>query len=354
MSSPRHNGTTATHIGILGTGAYLPERVVPNEEIAPAAKVTPEWIRERTGIVSRRRAAPHEAASDLAAAATRRALDAAGIPAADIDVIVVATSTPDHPQPATASIVQHLVGARNAAAVDVNAVCSGFVYALAMAQGLLDTRGGGHALVIGVDVYSRILDWTDRKTAVLFGDGAGAVVIGPVAEGGLLRTALRSHGDAHELIRVPAGGSRLPASAGTVAEGEHYFKMNGRGVREFVETRLPGAVSQLLRQANVALGDLHHFVPHQANGVMLRGVLPRLGLSEAKLHTTVEHYGNTGAASVPITLDAAHRAGRLDRDELVLLAAFGGGMNVGLTLLRWNLAHVAPRQAVTETSAVPA
>jgi len=224
---PYSQAPAAPAVGILGTGSYVPERTVPNSEIAPAAGVAPEWIESRTGIAERRRAAPHEATSDLAARAAMRALTAAGLPADRIDVIVLATSTPDHPQPATASIVQHLIGARQAAAVDVNAVCSGFVYALAMAEGLLRVRGGGHALVIGADVYSRILDYSDRRTAILFGDGAGAVVLGPVPAGrGLLHTALRGHGDEHRLISVPAGGSRTPPSERTVRDGGRW---SGRG-----------------------------------------------------------------------------------------------------------------------------
>ena len=344
-------------IGILSTGSYLPERIVPNSEIAGAAGVTPEWIERKTGIRERRRAAPGQATSNLAAVAADRALIAAGLTASQIDYIVVATSTPDHPQPATASIVQHLIGARAAAAVDVNAVCSGFVYALAMAQGLL--HGGGRALVIGADIYSRILDYRDRRTAVLFGDGAGAVVLGPVPTGGtgetggLVRTALRGHGDAHGLIRVQAGGSRTPASEQTVRDGDHFFRMDGRGVRDFVNSQVPGAVSGLLRESSLSASDVRHLVPHQANGVMLRDLQSTLDLPRAALHLTVDRFANTGAASIPVTLDAAHRTGALDEGDLVLLAGFGGGMNIGVTLCRWTAARTAPGPvAVTGTPAV--
>ncbi|WP_100839689.1 3-oxoacyl-ACP synthase III family protein [Kitasatospora fiedleri] len=340
---PYSQADQAPAVGILGTGSYLPERTVPNEEIAPAAGVVPEWIENRTGIVARRRAAPHQATSDLAALAATRALAAAGLPADRIDVIVLATSTPDHPQPATASIVQHLIGAGQAAAVDVNAVCSGFVYALAMAEGLLRVRGGGHALVIGADVYSRILDYSDRRTAVLFGDGAGAVVLGPVAaDRGLLHTVLRGHGDEHRLISVPAGGSRTPPSESTVREGGHFFRMDGRGVREFVSAELPQAIAELLRENGLSPEQIDHFVPHQANGEMLRSLLPSLGLPESALRLTVREFANTGSASVPITLDAVFASGELRPGQLVLLAGFGGGMNVGLTLLRWGVDAPAP------------
>ncbi|WNI18781.1 3-oxoacyl-ACP synthase III family protein [Actinacidiphila sp. ITFR-21] len=330
-------------IGILSTGSYLPERVVRNAEIAEQAGVDPAWIERKTGIRERRRAAPEQATSDLAAVAADRALLAAGLRAGDIDLIVVATSTPDHPQPATASIVQHLTGAERAAAVDVNAVCSGFVYALAMAEGLLRSRGGdGHALVIGADIYSRILDHRDRRTAVLFGDGAGAVVVGPVAGAdGFIGTRLRGHGDGHRLISVPAGGSRKPPSEQTVRDGEHYFTMDGRGVRDFVTGEVPEAVAQLLRDCGLGTDEVDHLVPHQANGVLLRELWPALKLPRAALHLTVEHCANTGSASVPVTLDAAHRAGDLRKGDTVLLAGFGGGMNTGLALCRWTATAAA-------------
>jgi 3-oxoacyl-(acyl-carrier-protein) synthase III len=326
-----------TDIGIIGTGSYLPERVVHNEEVARHAGVDAEWIERKTGIRQRRRADPREATSDLAAAAAERALLGAGLSANDLDLIVVATSTPDHPQPATASIVQHLIGATRAAAVDVNAVCTGFVYAVAMAQGLLRERAGGRALVIGADIYSRILDVGDRRTAVLFGDGAGAVIVGEVpVGGGIITTRLRSYGDHHELIKVPAGGSRLPASVSTVRDAGHYFRMNGRGVRDFVSEHVPAAVADAVRASGLSTGDVDHVVAHQANGVLLADLARDLGLPRAKLHLTVDRFGNTGAASVPITLDAAHRDGAIEPGDVVLMAAFGGGMNLGVSLCRWT------------------
>lgn len=324
-------------IGILSTGSYLPDRVVPNSEIAALAGVTSDWIERKTGIRERRRAAPTQATSNLAAIAAERALAAAGLSPRQIDCIIVATSTPDHPQPATANIVQYLIGATTAAAVDVNAVCSGFVYALAMAHGLLHARAkGGYALVIGADIYSRILDYTDRKTAFLFGDGAGAVVLGPVPQGsGIVDTQLCGHGDEHHLIKVPAGGSRSPASEQTLRDGEHYFQMDGRGVRDFVNKRVPGAVADLLRHHSISASSIDHFVPHQANGTMLKDLWPSLGLSRAALHLTVERYANTGSASIPLTLDAAHNSGVIAKGDTVLLAGFGGGMNLGISLWRW-------------------
>ncbi|QFZ17842.1 3-oxoacyl-ACP synthase III family protein [Saccharothrix syringae] len=323
------------NLGVIGTGSYLPELVVGNDEVGAAAGVGGEWIRQRTGITARRRAAPHEAASDLAANAALRALESAGVKPAQLRYIVVATSTPDHPQPATACLVQHRIGAVHAAAFDVNAVCSGFVFALGVMHRMLSVEPDGYGLVIGADVYSRILDGADRKTAILFGDGAGAVVVGPTElDQGLLGLSLISDGSAHEIIRVPAGGSRLPASPATLADGEHFFKMDGRAVRDFVSDRVPPILRQLLRGAGVVPSAVDHFIPHQANGVMLDGLARELGL-RAQMRLTVHKYGNTGAASVPITLDEAVRSGSIRRGDLVLMAGFGGGMAVGAALLRW-------------------
>ncbi|TDD92492.1 3-oxoacyl-ACP synthase III family protein [Actinomadura rubrisoli] len=331
-------------IGILSTGSYLPARVVGNDEIAGSAGVSAEWIVRKTGIAERRRAATHEASSDLAATAALRALDQAGLSPAQVDYVVVATSTPDHPQPATASIVQHLIGAESAGAFDMNAVCSGFVYALMVTERLLrGDGGGGYGVVVGVDIYSRILDYSDRRTAALFGDGAGAVVLGPVSNGaGLADALLMSRGDLHSLIQVPAGGSRLPASESTLEQGRHFFTMDGRGVRDFVREQLPGAVRELLRRGRVRADEVRHFIPHQANGAMLADLVPTLGLTAAHTHLTVDRYGNTGAASIPITLDAAYRRGSIGPGDLVLLAGFGGGMSVGASLVRWTSARQSP------------
>jgi 3-oxoacyl-[acyl-carrier-protein] synthase-3 len=319
-------------VGILGCGSFLPAEEVTNASVAAAAGVTPEWIEERTGIRARRRAHPAQAASDLALAAARDALAAAGIAPGRLSVIVVATSTPDSPQPPTANLVQHGLGARDACAFDLNAVCSGFVYALDVARRMV--ADGGLALVAGVDVYSRILDPCDRRTAVLFGDGAGAVVLGPVAAGrGIETVRLASFGEHHAMIRVPAGGSRIPASEQSLRDGGHWFAMDGRAVRDFVERELPPAVRQFLADRRVAEDEIRHFVPHQANGRLVDELAARLALPVARTHTTVRDLGNTGAASVPVTLAAAQD--HFAYGDLMLLAAFGGGMSTGLALLRW-------------------
>lgn len=324
-----------TDVGILGTGAYVPERIVSNDEVGAAAGVDDAWITRKTAIRERRWAARGQATSDLAAAAGRAALESAGITAGQLSVIVVATSTPDRPQPPTAAYVQHRLGAVDAAAFDVNAVCSGAVFALSAVEGMLAGRGG-HALVIGADLYSRILDPADRRTVVLFGDGAGALVLGPADGGARLRhTSLHTFGELSDLIEVPAGGSRLPTDPAALDAGLQYFAMDGREVRRFVADRLPQLTKQFLHEAGVVPDDISHFVPHQANGVMLDSVAEDLALPRATTHRTLTHYGNTGAASVPITLDAAARAGAFRPGDLILMAGFGGGMSAGLALVEW-------------------
>jgi 3-oxoacyl-[acyl-carrier-protein] synthase-3 len=324
-------------IGILSTGSYLPKHEVGNEEVAERVGVTAEWIERKTQIRSRRYAAPHEATSDLALRAAERALAQGGLTPQQIDYIIVSTSTGDFPQPPTSYLVQHGLGAYGAACFDVNVVCSGFVYALSLAHSLVTVRPDARVLVIGADLYSRILDFTDRRTAILFADGAGAAVVGAVPEPfGIIASDLSSRGDAHHLIRVEAGGSRNPASAATVADGGHFFRMDGRGVRDFVAEHVPPALLALVHRAGVNIGEVDHFVPHQANGVMLKELVAATGLDGARTHLTLDRFGNVGGASVPVALDAAARSGTMNPGDLVLLAAFGGGMSVGTCLLRWG------------------
>ncbi|MFF2852285.1 3-oxoacyl-ACP synthase III family protein [Streptomyces sp. NPDC058001] len=333
--------------GIRGTGSFLPADTVSNGIVAERAGVTAEWIVGKTGIRERRYAAEDEATSDLAVAAAEAALVDAGVEACQLGWIVVATSTPDHPQPATASLVQHRLGAAGAAAFDLNAVCSGFVFALVTVARLVAADAaeeGRYGLVVGADVYSRIIDPSDRRTAVLFGDGAGAVVLGPVRAGyGIVGSDLTTFGRHHDMIEVPAGGSRKPASEKTLASGEHYFQMQGRAVREFVAAELPASIRRLLATCATDPHDVDHLVPHQANGAMLHDVLPGLGLPRARTHLTVAGHANTGAASVPLTLDVARREQRFGDGDILLLAGFGGGMSVGTVLVRWDAAAAPER-----------
>lgn len=334
---PGRGASTVSGVGILGTGSYLPAQEVSNADLAarvPGADA--EWISRKTHIETRRFAAPTEATSDLAARAAVAALQGAGLPADRLDYLIVCTSTGDSPQPPTASLVQHAIGATRAACLDINVVCAGFVFGLALANSLVRTNPGAVVLVVAADVYSRILDFADRRTSVLFGDGAGAAVVGAVPEPyGVVDLELVSRGDAHRLIHVDAGGSRLPASAQTVADGSHFFRMNGRGVADFVAAGVPPVLADLLKRAGLTAEDVDHFVPHQANGVMLQELVESCGLEGARTHRTLERFGNVGSASVPVALDAAARSGTMRDGDLVLLAGFGGGMSVGACVLRW-------------------
>lgn len=321
---------------VLGTGSYLPHHVVANDEVGGPAGVDDEWIVSKTGIRTRHFAAPEEATSDLAAEAAQRAIADGGLEPSQISLVVVATSTPDHLQPPTAALVQERVGAVEAAAFDLNAVCSGFVFALSVVDRMV--RGTGRsALVIGGDIYSRILDRRDRRTTILFGDGAGAALIGHDDDHRreILATSLHTFGELNDTIIVPAGGSRLPLHDAHRETGEAYFQMRGREVRSFVIQEMPPLIADFLGEHGFKPGDVDHFVPHQANGMMLAELAPAAGLERARLHQTVETYGNTGAASVGITLDVAARSGEIKEGDIVLLAGFGGGMAAGLALIRW-------------------
>ena len=325
-------------ISIIATGGYVPERVVTNEELCTIVEdATPEWILNRAGIASRRYAAPEQATSDLAAIAAARALAVSGLAAADIDYLIVATSTGDSPAPPTSCFVQDQIAARNAACFDVNAVCSGFVFGLEIARSLVSANPGTHALVVGADLYSRFLDYRDRRTSVLFGDGAGAVIVAEVpGELGILDTYLSSYGDAHELIKLEGGGSRFPPSAASIAEGRHYVTMRGRDVRDFVLDNVPALVDKVLSRAGVAREDVDCFIPHQANGVLIDELAARCGLEGAHNHRIVRTFGNLGSASLPVALDEGVRSARIWPGDLVLMAAFGAGMAAGVCLMRWG------------------
>jgi len=332
-------------IGILGTGSYLPKKEITNEAIAarvPGASA--EWIARRTLIEGRRYAAPDEATSDLARQASVAALDMAGVRASQLDYIIVSTSTGDAPLPATAALVQNELDAVNAACFDINVACAGFVYGLALARGLLAVRPGGHALVVGADLWSRFLDYSDRGTAVLLGDGAGAAVLGTVADGyGILDVELASRGDANELIYITGGGSRVPASHETVDNGGHFLRMQGRRVTDFVLDAVPPMIETLLDRTDTPVRLVDHFVPHQANGLLVAQLAEQCGLGAARTHTPLVKYGNLGSASVPVALDEAVRAGEVGDGDLVLLAGFGAGMAAAAGLLRW----AAPEPSVS-------
>ncbi len=320
---------------ITGTGSYAPTKVLSNTDLERMVATSDDWIRERTGIRERRIAAAGEACSDLAVVAGTRALEAAGIAAADLDLVLLATCTGDFPLPATACLVQHQLGATKAAACDLGAACCGFVYALSMADAYVKT-GMRHVLVIGSEVMSAITDWTDRNTCVLFGDGAGAAVVS-ASDGtrGILSTHLRSDGNLCELIAVPGGGSRVPPSEKVVAERMQYIKMKGNETFKVAVRTLEEIARETLEANHLRVEDVDLYVPHQANVRILKAVADRLGLPLDKVMLNLDRYGNTSAASIPIALDEAVRSGRIRPGSLVMLGAFGAGLTWASALLRW-------------------
>jgi 3-oxoacyl-[acyl-carrier-protein] synthase-3 len=317
---------------VTGVGAYLPERIVTNAELSEIVDTSDEWIQERTGIRQRHRARDDQPTSDLAVEAARKALAAAGKSPADVDLIIVATTTPDMTFPATASIVQRKLGAPVCIAFDVQAVCTGFVYAISVADGFVARGHAKCALVIGAEEMSKLMDWTDRSTCVLFGDGAGAVVLEPMegegtsADRGILGFSLRSDGTKTDLLYVDGG----PSTTGTVG----HLRMAGNQVFRHAVVNIAEAVTSAAAAAGIAVSDVDWFVPHQANQRIIRGVGERLGLDEDKVVSTVADHANTSAASIPLALDAAIQDGRIKRGDLVLLEAMGGGLTWGACAFR--------------------
>ncbi|WP_246179038.1 3-oxoacyl-ACP synthase III family protein [Actinomadura decatromicini] len=323
---------------IRATGSYLPGDGVPSAEVSESLGLDPGWIESRTGIRRRHVAAPAEAASDLAAAAADRALRAAGLDAADVGLIVLGTSTPDVIAPSTACRVQAMLGARRAAAFDISAACTGFVFGLQTAVGWLATQRGSapYALVVGVEVYSRFLNRADRATAALFGDGAAAAVVGPVPPPyGFGPITLGSDGAGADDVLIPAGGSRAPASADTLAGLGHTIHMDGRAVRDFIAEIFPRLVGDAADAAGLKPADLDLVVPHQPNPRLVASLAGGAGLDPAQLAIAGQDVGNIGAASIPYALDRAVRDDRIGPGDLVLLAGFGAGLTWGHTLITW-------------------
>ncbi len=320
---------------IAGVGSYVPARVLTNADLERMVATSDEWIRERTGIRERRIAATGEACSDLAVQAGKRALTAAGLAATDLDMILVATCTGDYPLPATACLVQHQLGATKAAACDLSAACCGFVYALSVADAYIKT-GLRHVLVIGSEVMSAITDWTDRNTCVLFGDGAGAVIVSASdGERGILSTHLRSDGTLCELIMVSGGGSRTPPSEKVLTERLQYITMKGNETFKVAVRSLEEIARSTLSAQQLRVEDIDLYVPHQANIRILKAVMERLGFPIEKVMLNVDRYGNTSAASIPIALDEAVREGRIKDGSLVMLGAFGAGLTWASAVIRW-------------------
>jgi len=328
--------TQQGHICIAGTGHYVPEREVPNSFFEEHVETSDEWIRQRTGIHSRRFAAEGEATSDLCIAAARKALEAAGVAPEDLDLIVVGTISPDQFLPAVAPLVQTALGAKDAMAFDVVAACTGFITALSTGEAFLASGKGKTALVIGAETLSRFLDLHDRTSCILFGDGAGAAVLKvgePGSPGEILRTSMGSDGSGYEFIQMTGGGSRLPTTHDTVEAREHYIRVRGRDVYRFAVTRMERTVREMLEGYDREEFGL--LVPHQVNQRIIDAAIEKLDIAPEQVMVNIHKYGNTSAGSVPIALDEAVRSGRIESGKLLVMVAFGAGLNWGGALVRW-------------------
>ncbi|MCZ6696667.1 MAG: ketoacyl-ACP synthase III [Acidobacteria bacterium] len=322
---------------IRGTGSALPEKILTNADIERMVDTSDEWITSRTGIRERRVASADEYMSTFATRAAEEALRSAGMKGSDLDVLICATVTPDMPLPATACFVQKNLGARRAAAFDISAGCSGFIYGLAVADGLLATGGRQNVLLIGAELLSKFVDWKDRSTCVLFGDGAGAVIMSSGEEPhGVLSVAMHSDGRMADFIYVPGGGTREPTSERTVAERRHYIRMRGNETFKMAVRSMEETSREVLRDAGLEANDVNLFIPHQANRRIIDAVGSRLGFREDQVFVNIERVGNTSAASIPVALDEAVRAGRVQEGDILLFAAFGTGLTWGAAVCKWG------------------
>jgi 3-oxoacyl-[acyl-carrier-protein] synthase-3 len=333
------NGERPRWAQISGWGMYVPERVLTNDDLTRVVDTTDEWIVSRTGIRERHVVSDErETTATMAARAARAALRVANLAPCQIDLVIVATTMPDHPFPATACLVQDALGATHAGAFDLGAACSGFIYGLSVASGLIRSGSANHVLVIGSETLSRLMDWTDRNTCVLFGDGAGAVVLSASTErSGVLATELGSDGSGGELLIVPAGGSRAPATHETISRGDHFLKMNGREVFRFASTIMPRATETVVRKAGWQLADLSLVIPHQANIRIIDSSIKRLGLPPERFFVNVDRYGNTSAASIPIALCEAATQGRVHPGDKMVLVGFGAGLTWAAAAIEWGV-----------------
>jgi 3-oxoacyl-[acyl-carrier-protein] synthase-3 len=322
---------------------YVPDRVLSNRDLETMVDTSDEWIRERTGIVERRIAEPSQASSDLALIASQRALEMARLGPGDIDQIIVATTTPDRFLPSCACTLQQKLGARRAAAYDLFAACTGFVYGLGLARGVIGAGVADTVLLVGVETLSRIVDYTDRNTCVLFGDAAGAVVLRPSApDVGVLSVHMQSDGELGEVLVIPAGGSARPASEATVRAREHVIQMQGKKLFPFAVRSMEDSLRRTLAEAGLQPSDLELIIPHQANLRIIDAVRERLGVDPERVLVNIERYGNTSAASIPVLLDEAVRAGKLGPGDALGVCAFGGGATWGAGVVRWTMARIEP------------
>ncbi len=324
-------------VGITGTGSYLPPKELTNFDLEKMVDTSDEWIRTRTGISKRRIADDNTATSDMATEAAKIAIGDAGLKPEAIDLIIVATATPDMAFPSTACIVQKNIGATRAVAFDIEAACSGFIYGLTIGEQFIRTGMYKNALVIGAETLSKITNWEDRNTCVLFGDGAGAAVLGPVEVGyGIISSKLGADGDNGHYLTQPAGGSRMPVSRDNISSKLHYIHMDGREVFKFAVRIMERSALEVIEGAGYCLEDINYMVPHQANIRIIEAAAKRLSLGMDRVYVNLDKYGNMSSASVPVALDEALKKGNIKAGDVVILVAFGGGLTWGASLIRWQ------------------
>lgn len=324
------------NVRIIGTGSYTPSKIVTNEYLSEILSTTPQWIEDNLGIKERRIAREDEFTSDLASQAAINAIENAGLKKEDIDLIIVATATPDRLAPSTAAIVQDKIGAYNAVAFDISAVCSGFLYAMSVASQFIASGVYDNVLVIGADTFSKITDWT-RRDAVFFGDGAGAAVLSHADESeGFLAFRLYTNGRGKWNFTIPAGGSEMPANEKTVNEKLHYFQMNGRAVYETATEVLPIAIDQVLKDTGLSIADIDLMVPHQPSIKILQKTAEIIGLPFEKVMTNMDKYANTSGGTIPILLDELNRSGKIKKGNILLFAAVGSGWTYGASIIKWS------------------
>jgi 3-oxoacyl-[acyl-carrier-protein] synthase-3 len=322
--------------GIWGTGTALPEKIITNRDLEKMVETSDRWITERTGIKERRQASPEETTSALSVKASRRALEMAGLTPQDLDLIICSTISPDMPLPSTASFIQRELGAPDCCAFDLAAACSGFLFGMTVAEQFIKTGKARHVLVIGAELLSRYVDYQDRATCVIFGDGVAAGVLGPVeSPSGILASEMHTNGTFADHLFIPAGGTARPASCETVQARDHFIKMRGNELFKVAVRSLEEVSRRVMQQANVCADQLSLFIPHQANQRITDAVQQRLGLPPEKVYTNISRVGNTSSASIPICLDECVRSGRIKKGDLVLMSAFGAGVTWGAVLMRW-------------------
>ncbi len=322
-------------VAVIGIGASVPEKVLTNEDLEKMVDTSDEWIITMTGIKERRISAKDEPSSKFALQAAKQAIEMADIKPEEIDVVIVSSVTPDMAFPSTGCLVASALGMKETPAFDISAACSGFLYGMSIAQAYIESGKFNTALVIGVETLTKITDWTDRSTCVLFGDGAGAAVLRRSKEEGILSIEIRADGSKGDLLYMPAGGSRMPASEETVKNRLHFIKMKGREVFKYAVTKMPEISKKALEKANITVNDVSIFIPHQANQRITVSTGERLGIEESKVYSNIERFGNTSAASIPIAWREAYDKGLIKKGDIILLSAFGGGFTWASAVIKW-------------------